>query len=187
MGKIALAFVALAALLVLPGGALAAKPQVTRFSEAYDFVIPAAEHDCGVDVRIVGEVRVVEQLFFDAEGNLVKAVAHVTDRWTETGPGGTVRGQAALSVVTTDIASVDGVESWIDTFNGLPVKFSVPGEGLIVRDVGTLSVARTLVLNDPDDPDDDVFTQEVRWDRGDHPTFYGPEGWGDAFCAAVTG
>ena len=52
---------------------------------------------------------------------------------------------------------------------------------------GTLSVARTLVLNDPDDPDDDVFTQEVRWDRGDHPTFYGPEGWGDAFCAAVTG
>ena len=187
----ALGLVALAAALALPGGVLAAKPEVNRFTEAYSFTIPADENPCGVDILVAGEFQVVEHLFFDEDGNLVKVIANVNDAWTETGPAGTVRGQASYSATTTDIVDTAEGSSWVDTFRGAPIKFSAPGFGVIVRDAGNLSVARSLVLNDPDDPSDDEFTQAIVSEHGPHPTFFGSaqfnEDWIADYCAIVAG
>jgi hypothetical protein len=174
-------------LLALPAGVVAGAPEINRFGEAYSFTIPAAEHGCAVDVLVEGEFKVVEHLFFDDNGNLVKVIASYTDIWTETGPAGVVRGQAAGSTTTTDIHSENGVETWVDTFRGQPIKFSASGFGVIVVDAGSLSVARTFIANDPDDPEDDEFFQEVIYDRGKHPSFYSAQGWGEDFCAIVAG
>src|SRR3712207_1302917 len=87
---------ALAALLVLPGGAVAAPPpQVERGSESYSFTVPAAEHPCGVDVGVTGRVRFVDVIYFNNAGDVVKVVSTIHDAWTETGPdGGRVNGRA---------------------------------------------------------------------------------------------
>jgi hypothetical protein len=190
----ALVFVALAGVLALPSGVLAAKPVINRFGETYSFLVPADENPCGVKLAVAGEFRIVEHLFFDEAGNLVKVIGTFTDQWTETGPAGTVRGKAFGNVTTTDIVHDDGVESWVGTFRGLPGKFSAPGFGVVVRDAGNVAVARTLVVNDPDDPDDpddDEFFQEITFEHGPHPTFPGTaqfnEEWIVDYCAIVAG
>lgn len=187
----ALGLVILAALLALPGGALAAKPVINRFVEPYAFTIPADQNPCGVEILVAGEVKVVEHLFFDEDGNLVKVIANITDAWTDTGPDGTVRGQASLSVTTTEIVQTAEGESWVDAFRGVPIKYSAPAFGVIVRDAGNVALARTLLFNDPDDPDDDVFTQEVVVEHGPHPTLPGSaqfsEDWIEDYCAVLAG
>jgi hypothetical protein len=61
---------------------------------------------------------------------------------------------------------------------------------VVVRDAGNVAVARTLVVNDPDDPDD-AFFQEITFEHGPHPTFPGTaqfnEEWIDDYRAIVAG
>ena len=109
-------------------------------------------------------------------------------------PGASARGRcgkASGNDTTTDIVHDDGVESWVDTFRGSPGKFSAPGFGVVVRDAGNVAVARILVVNDPDDPDDDEFFQEITFEHGPHPTFPGTaqfnEEWIADYCAIVAG
>ena len=174
-------------LLAHPLGALAAAPEINRFTVPYHFVVAAGENPCGVEVVVEGEFRVVEHLFFDETGTLVKVLATINDRWTDTGPGGTIRGQASFTVVTTEFVHGEGVETWVDTFRGMPFKLSAPGFGVIIRDAGNISVAVTLILNDPEDPEDDEFIQDVIYDRGDHPSFYESlDGVIDEYCAILT-
>lgn len=176
-------------LLAPPSGALARAPEINRSTEPYTFVIPADENPCGVEIVIEGETKVVEHLFFDANGEVVKVIASVNDQWTETGPTGTVYGQGTLSDVTTNIVHGDGVEMWTETFRGLPIMYSAPGVGVIARDAGTLTADRTLVLNDPEDDEDDVFSQEVIFEGGPHPLFDGPftDAQAEQYCAVVAG
>ena len=175
-------------LLAHPLSTLAAAPEINRFTNTYSFVVPAEDNPCVVDVVIEGEFTVVEHLFFDDAGTLVKVIAHINDRWTDTGPGGTIRGQGSLTVVTTEFVHGEGVETWVDTFRGMPFKLSAPGFGVLIRDAGNISVAVTQILNDPDDPEDDEFIQDVIYDRGDHPSFYtGLDGVIDEYCAILAG
>jgi hypothetical protein len=188
---VAFGLFALVALLSLPGGALAAAPQINRFTEAYAFTIPADQNPCGVAIQVAGEFKVVEHLFFDKAGHLVKVIANINDAWTDTGPGGTVRGKASVSVTTTDIVQTAEGESWVDIFRGVPIKYSAPGFGVIVRDAGNVAIARTLVFNDPDNPEDDEFSQEIVVEHGPHPTLPGSaqftEDWIDDYCAILVG
>ena len=182
----------LSLLLASPSFALAAQPVVNRGGETYSDVISASaeNNDCGFDIFVEGEFRFVEQLFFDDAGNLVRAHSNVTDDWVEYGPGGSVNGHASASITTTDIFYGDGYESWVDTFRGVPIKWSAPGFGVIVRDAGNVSLARTLYYNGPGFEDDEFF-QEITFEAGPHPTLQGSaqfnEDWIAEYCAILAG
>jgi hypothetical protein len=111
--------------------------------------------------------------------------------FSSTGRTGTVCGQASGNVTTTDIVHGDGFESWVGTFRRMLGRFSAPGFGVVVHDVGNVAVACTLIVNDPDDPRDDELVQEIAFEHGPHPTLPGSarfneEGIAD-YCAIVPG
>jgi hypothetical protein len=126
----ALGLVALAALLALPGGALAAKPQTIPVDDEFvdDFLTDA----CGFEVihTVTGTIRVSE----DAQGFFL---ARFSLKHTLTGPGGSLSfpdvGIDKLRAVSDD--GVTRVETVMAT-GVLGLRIVVPGEGVVAANTG---------------------------------------------------
>jgi hypothetical protein len=72
-----------------------------------------------------------------------------------------------------------------DTFRGVPLKWRVPGEGVVLLDAGTVTFNATLVI---DLATDEVISfEETLSDlHGPHPSLTQPDSeTTDIFCAAM--
>lgn len=99
-----IALIAIIASFALSAPAGAVPPDTSKFVEAYELVVPAANNPCGVDLLVAGEVKVMDRLFFDRNRNVTKLTVHVNDKWTKNGlpNGGTVNASAAYTYTETN-------------------------------------------------------------------------------------
>lgn len=172
---VAVALVASAAMAGSFAPAVAEKP-VDRhtFTEIIDETDPFAAAGCGVDqVDVDGTVKV--QLNFFADGT---ARIHENLKITLSNPdtGDTVHVRQARKIddapVSTEIDE-NGIltEVFETTFTGLAEKWRIPGEGVIARDAGRLSIRATVTI----DLVNDVFLgfeEEVLNVNGPHPIWF---------------
>jgi hypothetical protein len=135
-----LGLVALAVLLALPGGALAAKP---TFHDHFTDTVP--DSGCGVFGTSVVTFDQIGRLSFDANGNLValKITGEVTIVFTaDDGRSATlhVAGQSTGSFVDHG----DGTATVVNTYKGLPEQIRGGGGSVATRDAGLLSFVTTF-------------------------------------------
>lgn len=188
-------FGALAALVMLVSllaiAPAAAKPPVERenFVDNFEFFNDGISAECGVPVQTVGEVRVRLSMYADGSMRIHEngRIAH-----TNTLTGETLDETWAANFWV-DVDEVeDGSVLTIDEnvrVNGIPIKFSAKGMGVIARDAGTITFHNTIVLDFslPGDPFVS-FEQEIVKQGGPHPLFgeFSPELLGE-LCSAVGG
>jgi len=160
--------VALAALLTLAAGTLAAAP---TFHDKIDETIPLDDF-CG----FVGTLRVTgTQVVTENPDGSFKVVGRVTQVFT-TADGKTVTILNAGQITGSATENLDGTFTSVITFKGLPEKISGAGGGTLVRDAGIISFIETF-----DPATGDVTTEVVI--RGPHPE---AESDFQLFCQAVT-
>src|SRR6476661_4277610 len=70
---------------------------------------------------------------------------------------------------------------------GVGCRSSSERRALVLSCMRILTADRMLILNVPNDPNDDVFSQVVTFECGHHPTFSSLEGWGEEYCSIVAG
>lgn len=128
--SVALGLVALAALLALPGGALAAKPEAIPINDV--FVDEFLTEECGFEVihTVTGTIRVSE----DSKGFFL---ARFSLKHTLTGPGGSLSfpdvGIDKLRAVADD--GVTRVETVMAT-GVLALRIVIPGQGVVAANTG---------------------------------------------------
>jgi hypothetical protein len=183
-----LVLIAIIASLALTAPAGAAPPDMIRWSETYEFVVPAADNPCGVDLLVSGEVKGMDQFFYDKNGDLTKIAVHVNDKWTETGlpDGGTVNASASLTYIETNFqVNADGSFSFTSQWTGIPVKLQVPGLGVISVDAGNAAVSQEFAS------DGTFIGSTLLWEHGQHPFLSESpdfsEDWIPAYCGVITG
>jgi hypothetical protein len=178
---------ALIASLALAAPAGAVPPDTIKFVESYEIVVPASDNPCGVDLLVIGEVKVIDRVFFDKNGNVTKFTVHVNDKWTETGlpNGGTVNASAANKYTETNFQeNPDGSFSFTSQWTGMPIKFQAPGLGVISVDAGNVAVSQHIAS-------DGTMTSTLLWEHGQHPLFFlspdASDEWIAEYCAVITG
>lgn len=183
-----IALVAIIASFALAAPVGAAPPDINRWVETYEFVAPASDNPCGVDILVVGEATGADKFFYDRNGNLTKISIHVNNAWTETGlpSGGTVNGSTAFTHTETNFQeNPDGSFAFTVQEVGIPIKLQAPGLGVISVDAGNLG----FVLTFPADGSDPHV--ELLWEHGQHPLFFlspdASDEWIADYCAVITG
>jgi hypothetical protein len=161
-----LGLAALAALLALPGGALAAKPV---FHDKIDVTIEDIDL-CGetVDLHVTGTQ------VGSFSGDTFKVTGQVTQVFT-TDDGRSVTLSAAGPFTSTFTDNGDGTFTIVDTWKGLPEKISGATGGPVLRDAGLISFVVTI------DEDGNVLDEDVIV-HGPHPE---ADSGFTAFCDAV--
>ena len=151
---IPLLFVALCALLALPGNALAAQP---TFHDKFN-VVEENVDICGV----IGTVHAKGSQIITLTDTTFTATGQVTVVFT-TSDGRTAVISNAGTVTNTFVDNGDGTITIIDSFVGLPEKISSRGAGgVVLRDAGVISFLTTIDLDTGD-----VTTEVVQ--HGPHP------------------
>jgi hypothetical protein len=125
--------VACALAVTVAGPAFAAKPEtaIFEFQDSFDL-------DCGATlVHEEATVTVRQTLWFDADGNPVRALEHITYDGVLTGPGG-IGSLADRAHFTNDIDIAPGDVLTVRQV-GLLYSIQVPGLGLVAHDVGIIT------------------------------------------------
>ena len=151
---IPLLFVALCALLALPGGALAAQPTV---HDKFNFTLEDVDF-CGV----VGDLHIKGTQVITVGDTTFTAIGQVTQVFTAP-DGRTAVISNAGTVTNTFVDNGDGTITILDSFVGLPEKISSRGAGgVVLRDAGVISFLTTIDLDTGD-----VTTEVIQ--HGPHP------------------
>jgi hypothetical protein len=123
---------ALVLMVSVAGPAMAAKPEIDSFEFEESFDI-----DCGTFLlHEEADVTVRSIVWFDGDGNAVRAVEHITYHGLITGPGGI--GSLEDDGYLTNLVTIDGDDVTVRQV-GLIFRFTVPGIGLVGHDVGTIT------------------------------------------------
>jgi hypothetical protein len=187
------AFAALVMLVSLLGVAPAAAKAPVERENFVDTVVPEFNEGisdlCGVPVVTAGEVRV--RLSFYADGSMrIHENGFITHTNSLTGEtlNETWAANFWVNVDEVEEGSVLTIDETVRV-NGMPIKFSARGMGVIGRDAGTLTFHNTIVLDFslPGDPFVS-FDQEIVKEGGPHPLFgeFSDELLGE-LCGAVGG
>src|SRR5262249_6552763 len=163
----AFGLVALAALLFLPDGAMAAKTDHANFDDTF----PA--NVCGIDVvtHVVGVFNGF-QYATDAGLPLFKGTVHQTVTWTNP-----ANGQALIDTTSgmfKDFRAVDNGDGTVTIFtaqDGQPNVLSLPDGTVLAHARGRIIFATVWDFNGtPGDRSDDGFvSQSIAFDAGSHP------------------
>lgn len=123
---------ALLLMVSVAGPAMAAKPEIDVFEFHQSFDIPCDTFLLHEEV----DVTVRTTVWFDGDGNPVRAVEHITYQGVITGPGGI--GTLDDDGFLTNLVTIDGEDVTLRQV-GLIFRFTVPGIGLVAHDVGTIT------------------------------------------------
>lgn len=188
--------IGLAALLVMATAApalAAGKPLVQerfddRFVEEPDqFVLDV----CGVEVRTEFHFRGKFTLYPDmsARTHFNDAVTSISSATGEVllleRNAGNVFSQPVVEIIDEEAGTLTVM--FEDTFRGVPLKWRVPGEGVILIDAGTVTIGGTVVI---DLATDEVISEDVQLTdmHGPHPSLTQPESEiMEIFCSAMEG
>jgi hypothetical protein len=161
-----LGLAALAALLALPGGALAAKTEHTTFDETFPDTI------CGIDVTAHTE-GVFNGFQYSTQGGfpLFKGTFHQTTTFTAANGKAVIAFSDGMSKDFQVVDNGDGTITVYTALDGQPNVLRAPTGQALVRARGRLVVATLLDYNGtPSDPDDDIFiSDEIVFNAGSHP------------------
>jgi hypothetical protein len=169
----------IAALAVLPAGALAAKPEV--FHDNFSFT----EEDvdlCGVTVDVAGEGVVTIRTFSDEEGNVTRSLLTLSDRITYTAANGkSVVTQHTGQQVAGEPVAIDeeaGTFTILFSFRGIQTKLQTTQGPVLLRDVGVATFLATYDLETGA-----FITAELVLTKGPHPDL---ESGFTLFCEVFT-
>jgi hypothetical protein len=150
----------LAALVLLPGIALAASKPIAQFHD--HFTDSFATNLCGIDVDAV--IVVSDNFFLYADGSFKDASSF---RGTFTNPDNGKSVIVSSAGTVTGTASIDegaGTITFVTSFKGLPEKIQTARGPVLVRDAGVITFADTFDLETGD-----FLGTEVTTVRGPHP------------------
>jgi hypothetical protein len=167
---------ALAVLLALPGGTLAAKP----FHENYDFTV--TDEICGIPAELHSRGVVNETFTEDATGFRDAVEISGKDTWTAAN-GQSVTIQYAEHDVSVATEIAPNIVRFVVTRTGITNKIAAGGGPPTVAR-GYLQFVTVVDFTDPDNP---VFlSQEIAVDHGSHPFAQGTLDFCDIVTAALT-
>jgi hypothetical protein len=170
-------------MILLPAvNALAAPPAV--FHENFDETFE--EELCGIFVTGHAEGVDTFRIFFDQEGNEIRALGSGQGMITWTNPenGKSVSLSFAGSFQETAVENPDGTVTFTSTVAGLPADVFVSPHESLFKDVGRVTFVTTVDFGDPEDPEDDVVvSSEIAFLAGPHPEL---ESDFILFCEVVT-
>ena len=136
----------IAALAVLPAGALGAKPEIFHTS----FLDTEEDVDvCGVIVDIVAEGVFTDKVFFDQEGNFVRFMSTASAKVTLTAENGKsviIRNAGQFTDVEPVVDEEAGTITFFTTFKGLPEKIQTAHGPVLLRDAGLITFVDTFDL-----------------------------------------
>lgn len=135
-----------AALAVLPAGALGAKPEIfhTNFLDTEEDV-----DVCGVIVDIVAEGVFTDMAFFDQEGNFVRFMSTASVKVTFTAENGKsviIQNAGQFTDVEPLVDEEAGTITFFTTFKGLPEKIQTTHGPVLLRDAGLITFVDTFDL-----------------------------------------
>jgi hypothetical protein len=167
-----------AALAIVPGTALGAKPEIfhTHFLDT--------EEDadlCGITVDVVAEGVFTDKAFFDNEGNIVRFMSTASANVTFTAENGKsviVQNAGQFTDVEPLIDEEAGTITFVTTFKGLPEKIQTAQGPVLLRDAGVISFLDTFDLETGDFISSDIII------KGPHPE---AESDFTLFCEVITG
>jgi hypothetical protein len=143
------------------GHAAGGQPEITRFTDVFDFVVPEGE-GCPFAIRVEGQSKVIVQEF---ETHLV---VHVNSKATVTN---LATGFAIEDPGTyMDIVHFDGQGNaeTVSTIGSI-FRIVIPGQGIVAQDTGIITF--------------DLATGEVLFEGGPHEVFHGEAD----LCALLSG
>jgi hypothetical protein len=146
--------------LVAAAPATAVPPERTQFPSTFEYV---DEEICDFPIEFSFESTSTVTRFFDEQGNVTRIQAHFVDDAIATNPA---NGKSATGHEVANV--VRDVQNGTQTYNGIPLHFSVPGYGAVLIDVGRVVF--------------DLTTGEPTFIAGPHQSIEGDVG---EFCAAL--
>jgi len=177
--------VALTGLTTLVAGGLAgvpagaAAPQVTHTQINLSF--PNIDQ-CGFTVNSVVQGTDTFQAFVDRSGNMTfQDLSHVVSTLTNVANGKVVYvDNASRDAFSGDsgVVNPDGTITFTDTLTGMPVRIYTSHSSTLVKDVGYLSIVRTV------DSEGNLLDEQVT-EHGPHPFAGDFEVYCDAIAAAI--
>jgi len=137
----------IAALAILPAGALGAKPEIFHAH----FLDTEEDVDvCGVIVDIVAEGVFTDKAFFDKEGNFVRFMSTASVKVTFTAANGKsviVQNAGQFTDVEPLVDEEAGTITFFTTFKGLPEKIQTAHGPVLLRDAGLITFVDTFDLD----------------------------------------
>jgi hypothetical protein len=123
-------------IILTPSAAAEGKP--VKFSRTYTLTNSYLYESCGItgcSLQYDGLGVQTIKLFYNKEGDLVKEITHLQTRiiLTCTGTGNSMRYDA-------DLIRIIDYEKGTITINGVPLRFTYPGEGIVVHGSGTVTM-----------------------------------------------
>jgi hypothetical protein len=173
----ALLLALVAALAVLPAGALGAKPEIfhTNFLDTEEDV-----DVCGVIVDIVAEGVFTDLAFFDQEGNFVRFVSTASVKvmlTAENGKSVIIQNAGQFTDIEPLVDEEAGTITFVFSFKGLPEKIQTDQGPVLLRDAGIATFMETFDLETGDFISSDVIV------KGPHPEL---ESDFTLFCEVIT-
>ena len=153
----------IAALAILPAGALGAKPEIfhTSFLDTEEGV-----DVCGVIVDIVSEGVFTDKAFFDKEGNFVRfnsTASAMSTLTAENGKSVIIQNAGQFTDVEPLVDEEAGTITFTTTFKGLPEKIQTAHGPVLLRDAGVITFMDTFDLETGEFISSDVII------KGPHP------------------
>lgn len=149
---------------VLPAGALGAKPEIFHAN----FLDTEEDADvCGITVDIVAEGVFTDKAFFDKQGNLIRFESTSSGKVTFTAENGkSVINQFAQQYVEAEpiIDETAGTITFVYSFKGLPEVLRTPQGPVLLRDAGLITFADTFDLET-----EEFLSSEILVNKGPHP------------------
>ena len=153
----------IAALAILPAGALGARPDVFHSN----FLDTQNDVDvCGVNVDVIAEGVFTDKAFFDKEGNFVRFMSTASTKVTFTAANGKsviVQNAGLFTDVAPLVDEAAGTITFITTYKGLPEKISTAQGTVLLRDAGVITFVDTFDLETGEPISSEVII------KGPHP------------------
>lgn len=174
--------VLLAAAVILPLAAVpaaAAPPEVNRIRVVERETFPDDEI-CGIPVTTRVRVNQTITQFLSGDGFHEKVTGSARFTFTAANGESVTLSSAGMSTFR-ETVNDDGTVTFTATYKGLPEKIKGKGKPL-VADRGIITFITTIDFGDPEDPEDDVFTEKII-QKGPHPE---ADSGFNLFCDAIT-
>jgi hypothetical protein len=167
----------IAAIAILPAGALGAKPEIFHSN----FLDTEEDVDvCGVIVDIVSKGVFTDRVFTDKDGNFVRFLSTASVKSTLTAENGKsviIQNAGQFTEVEPLVDEEAGTITFITTFKGLPEKIQTARGPVLLRDAGIATFVDTFDLETNELISSDVII------KGPHPEL---ESDFTLFCEVIT-
>ena len=162
MRKLALLFVGVAVFLVVwPGTAVAAAPEISRFTDTFP------DEFCGFTGT--STLNVVDIFTPNEAANTFTDQARVMQTFTsDSGKSITVLSVGRTTGLLDPIVNPDGTITFINTFIGMPEKIQIVNGPVLSLDVGIVTLERTFTVDENGDFVD-LVSQQISGMHGPHP------------------